>query len=292
MVSRLRECATVKTGCKGKAETHNRINPTEMEDQTERLAVTQGEQLGTIVRWVFPRPAQKTTFLDEWDSDLLGETILPTGEATQQHTMASGRLMDKRTLDGVVLDNFEGGIDDPGPTATALPASQKVAINYNRDGSTTNRGLTLGKLIVAKSKFGLNEVYGQYQKLAGDKLVMAVGQDQLDDLLFDVEQVGNADYNKVKALVDGEVDYFMGIYFKRVQFLTRTDVGGGVLADSCPMWVKSLVKFNIWRDFRSRISIRDDLSEAIQIRSKVMVGACRLQEEGVVIVDCHINGTP
>lgn len=283
--SRLRQYATVKTGCSGKSQAHRKIQSANMTDATGRLLPTTGQELALEQRYLFPRKATLTTLMDEDDASELDLQVAPTGEIGMQHAMAAGRKIDDIFIAGILGTNLEG-IEDS-MTSVVLPASQYVAVNYRRDGGSGNLGLTIAKIAQGKGKFAKAEIYGQEQKQAGAKLCMAVSQDELNDLLLDAQQVGSADYNNVKALVDGEVDYFMGVRFLRTERLPATAPSGGKIIRTCPMWVSSMVHLDFWYDVATKIAVRDDLSEAIQIRSKIKVGACRKQEEGVVGIYCE-----
>lgn len=50
--------------------------------------------------------------------------------------------------------------------------------------------------------------------------------------------------------------------------------------------MKSKAQFGIWNDFKVKLSVRDDMEEALQIRAKFACGATRLQEEGFVKILC------
>ena len=50
--------------------------------------------------------------------------------------------------------------------------------------------------------------------------------------------------------------------------------------------MKSRAQFGLWNDFKVKISVRDDLDEALQIRAKFACGATRLEEKGFVKVLC------
>ncbi len=95
-------------------------------------------------------------------------------------------------------------------------------------------------------------------------------------------EVSSYDFNNVKALVEGKIDTFMGFKFIRTQRLPKTEEG----VRSCLAWVKSKAQFGIWNDFKVKLSVRDDMEEALQIRAKFACGATRLQEEGFVKILC------
>lgn len=274
--SRFQKYATVKTGCTGKSAAHRKIQVTEMSDVTGRIQPTVGEELGLEQRYIFPRKAQKATLIDEDDAATLGLAVAPTGDIAMQHRMAAGRKIDKIFLDGISGDNLEG-VEDTMSTI-ALPSSQLVLVNYGG----SNSGLTLGKLIRAKGIFGENEVYGQDQHEDGARLCMAVSQKQLDNLLEDVTQTGSADYNKVQALVNGEVDYFMGIHFIRSEQIGLAAAG----IRNCPVWINTGVYLDFWYDVKTSIDVLATQSQAIQVYSRIKVGAARKDEDSVVLVRC------
>jgi hypothetical protein len=288
MQSRFKAFATVKTGCTGKSQAHRKINKAEMTDVTGRLQPTQGQELELLHRYLFPRKASLATIIDEDDAAELDLAVAPTGEVSTQHQAAANRKLDDIFISGIIGNNLEGLEDSM--TTVALPAAQSIAVNYHRDGTSANVGLTLAKLVRAKGRFGKLEVYGQEARDAGAKLCMAVSQDELDNLLYDVTQTGNADYNKVKALVDGEVDYFMGITFMRSERLPVTAVANSKFTRTCPMWVSNGVHLDFWYDVKTAIDILPTRSQAVQVYSRIRVGACRKDEDRVVLVLCEQDG--
>jgi hypothetical protein len=296
--SRFRAYADVKTGVLGKSHAFKKIQKREMTDVTGRLQDTNPEEQTFEYRYIMPRKAQLATILDEDDASELGLGVAPTGDITMEHESAAARKLDDYFIAGILGSNLEGAEDNI--QSIALPDTQIIPVNYRRDGSTTNTGLTLAKLIRGKGRFGKLEVYGQGIDKAGAKVCMAVSQDELDNLLFDVEQTGSADYNKVKALVEGEVDYFMGIHFLRTERLPFASagtlvktmagtvaVGSGKIARSCPMWVNTGVRLAFWNEVRTNIDILPGKSQAIQIFSRMRVNSCRKDEINVVNVLCE-----
>lgn len=286
--SRFRAYATIKTGCTGKSQAHRKVTKEEMEDHTGRIQDTHGREMALLHRYVFPRKASLATYLDEDDAGELDLGVAPTGEIITQHQGAAQRKVDDIFIAGIVGTNYEGAEDN---IATVdLPSTQKVLVTYHRDGTSTNCGLTLGKLIKAKGMFGKNEVYGQDNKDLGGQLCMAISQDELDNLLYDVEKTGSADYNNVKALVQGEVDSFLGIKFIRSERLPYTGPSNNKIIRTCPMWVSSGVQLDFWYDTKTSIDVLPTKSQAIQVYSRLKVGCGRKDEDRVVLVYCEQDG--
>ena len=161
----------------------------------------------------------------------------------------------------------------PRPTSTALPASQKVAVNYVESGTAANSGLTIAKLRRAKFILDSNEVDEEEER------IIVVSAKQLQDLLRTTE-VTSADYNTVRALVDGAVNTFMGFKFRRTQLLpVATNVR------SCYAYVKSGIVL-AERGLKTHMDVRTDLSHSLQIRSVASLGATRMEEKKVVEIAC------
>tara|TARA_R110000787_G_scaffold193422_3_gene304976 strand:+ start:142 stop:1041 length:900 start_codon:yes stop_codon:yes gene_type:complete len=264
-------CAMLDT-IRGKEKRYNQLDQSTMRQITARNEPTVASEIDTELRWCRPKFYEKTTLLDEWDDQLLGDVVLPTSHISQSHNMAYSR-----TCDQVLIDGLEGGAitGEDGTTTTTVPSTQEVVVNL----SGSSEGLTVGKMIEAKSILGKNEIYEAQNPM--DALIGAVTQAQLDDLLA-ITQITSVDYNGVKALVEGKVDTFMGFLFKRSELLTlvaATDVrtaifyakSGVILADG---------------QTSTKLSVRDDLSESLQIRTKASIGSTRLEEKKIVLVYC------
>lgn len=285
MQSRFRAWATVKTGCTGKSQAHRKIETADMTDVTGRLQATVGQELGIQHRYIFPRKASLATVLDEDDANDLDLAVAPTGEIITQHAAAAMRKLDDIFLAGIMGTNYEG-LED---SMSSVSVTNTVDVHYDRLGGGNESGLTLAKLLQAKGLLAKAEVYGQNQKDSGAKLCMAVTQEQLDDLMqLSTNVVGSIDYNRVRALVEGEVDYFCGINFIRTERLASKTEDGHLMV-VCPMWVSTGVHLDFWYDVKTSIDVLPTVSQAIQVYSRIKAGACRKSESDVILVECHTH---
>ena len=285
MQSRFRMYAEVKPGLVGKSTTFKKIQKREMRDVTGRLQPNVGEEQLFEHRYLFPKKADLTTILDVDDASELGLQVAPTGEISMEHNSAAMRKLDDYFISGILGTNYEGSEDNI--QTVTLPESQIVAVNYRTDGGSANTGLTLSKLIQGKGLFGINEVYGQDVEEGGGQICMAVSQQELNNLLENVAQIGSNQYNDVKALVSGTVSEFMGIRFLRTQRLPRTTPSGGLIVRSCPMWISTGVRIGFWNDVTTRIDELTNPAGAIQIYSSLRANAHRKDEDRVVNVLCE-----
>jgi hypothetical protein len=260
--SRLREYVTIDT-VNGKEKTYNQINEIAMREITSRSGTTTEQDIPLAKRWIREKGYDSVNLFDEFDEHLLGSIVLPSSQIVQAHGMAY-----KRTCDQVVIDALGGSAISgaEGTTLTALPAGQKVAA-----GGT---GLTLAKLIAAKSLFGKNDVDEE------EELILVHTQSQLDDLLNNVNEVKSSDFNQVKALVDGTLDRFMGFKFVRSQRLPKASTTRRIFAYAKSGIVLSDAGHKVMMD------IRPDRNHALQVRSVARLGAVRLEEKKVVEISC------
>ena len=197
--------------------------------------------------------------------------IDPTSTYAKAAANAMGRAIDEVIVDAIRGTSFTG---ETGSTQVTLPAGQKIAVGA--------AGLTLQKLISAKKLMDSADIdnEGRY---------IAVTSEQLEDLLNNTT-VTSADFNSVKALVQGELETFLGFNFIRVDglridgtkilpFITGSD--RAVVA-----WQKEQVVLGIGAQPQARITERADKNYATQVFYSMSVGAARMQEVGVVEIAC------
>jgi len=267
--SRIRNYVKLDT-ISGKEKRYSQIGKAVMNLITTRSGATSPTEVPLAQRWVRPRGYDTTALFDEFDTDLLGSVTQPTGETVQAQAMAYGRTCDQVLIDALTGTAYTG---ETGTTATDLPDTQKVDVDYVESGNAANSGLTIGKLRQAKYILDHNEVDDM------DPRFVVVSAKQLQDLLQTTE-VTSHDYNTVRALVNGQIDTFLGFKFIRTELLAlsgtiRTVIAyaksGAVLADA---------------GRKVHMDVREDLRHSLQIRTVAQLGATRLEEEKVVAIAC------
>jgi hypothetical protein len=192
--------------------------------------------------------------------------IDPTSPYAVNGAYALGRSMDDLIIEAALGTSKTG---ENGDTNTVFDTvGQQIA--------NAGAGLTIAKLREAKKILMQNEVDPSV-----DQLYMAVTAKQLDNLLGTTE-VTSSDFNTVKALVQGDVDTFMGFKFVHIE---RLPVDGSshrrVIA-----WAKSGLHLGMWNDITTKISERADKSYANQVYVKGTFGATRTEEKKVVEILC------
>ena len=199
------------------------------------------------------------------DPDKVRTLTDPTSSYARAAAMAMGR-----SVDDVIITAATGtaSTGKAGTTSTSLPSGQKVA--------HASGGLTKAKLLSAKKILDANSVDPSIQRY------MIVSPDQMEDLLG-INEVASADFNTVRALVQGDVDTYMGFKFITSNRLgTDSDGNRQVLA-----FASDGIKLAIGKDITSRIDERSDKSYSTQIYYCMDIGATRMEEEKVVEIACQ-----
>jgi len=267
--SRLREYVTLDS-IQGKEKSYNQLDVASMALITDRSVTTRITDQVMAKRWARTQQYDTAKLIDEWDEALLGDVVLPTSPIVQSHGAAYSRTCDKVIIDALGGTAATGAT---GSTNTALPSTQKVAVNYVESGTAANSGLTIAKLRAAKFILDSNDVDEEEER------IIVVSAKQLQDLLRTTE-VTSGDYNTVRALVDGSLNTYMGFKFRRSQQLPKATAVRSVY-----VYVKSGVVL-AERGLKTHMDVRADLSHSLQIRSVASLGAVRMEEKKVVEIAC------
>jgi hypothetical protein len=204
--------------------------------------------------------------------DKIRTLIDPTSPYAQNASYALGRKMDEIIIEAAFGTAYTG---KTGASTVSFPASQQIAVDYVESGSAANSGLTIGKLRYAKQILDQNEVDPDEPR------IIVCTAKQINDLLRTTE-ITSSDYNTVKALVQGDVNSFMGFEFLRTE-LVATDSSSyrRVIAYS-----KSGLLCAMGMDINVDIGPRRDKRNSTQVYCSATFGATRMEEEKVVEIKC------
>ena len=260
--SRLRDAVRTET-VTGKSHFFERIGDTAALKRTSRHSDTP--------RVDTPHSRRKVT-MDDYDwADLIDQEdkvrmlISPQSEYAMSGAWAMGRAMDDAIISAASGNAF-GGVS--GGTTVALPSGQKIV--------HASAGLTLTKLISAK------EVLDAADTDPDEPRYMVVSAKQLSDLLGSTT-ITSADFNSVNALVQGELDTFLGFNFIRSERLETDSNSDRLVLGFC----QSAIGLALGRDIETRISERADKNYATQVFLSMTIGATRVEDEKVVQIACQ-----
>ena len=259
--SRLRPYVRVESGVVGKNAFFDQLSATAAVKRTSRHADT------PLVNT--PHSRRRVSLYDYDWADLVDnmdvKKILtdPTSSYAVNARNAMNRSQDDEII-AAALATCYGGVD--GSTSYAFDTSNKQI-------AAASAGLTVAKLRSAKQMLDGDEVDEEDR-------VCVIGSKQLQDLLGTTE-VTSADYNSVKALVDGNVDTFMGFKFIRSERLSLSSS-----TRKCIAYQKNSLLLAVGLDVIVDVGPRRDKNMAIQVYLGMSIGATRMDEKGVVEIDC------
>lgn len=197
------------------------------------------------------------------DQDKVRMLIDPTSSYAQAAAAAMGRAMDDVIITAALGTAFTG---ETGSTSTSFAAANQIA-NGSAD-------MSVAKLIQAKKILDLADVDPSIPRY------IAVGPNQIEALL-NTTSVTSSDFNTVKALVQGEIDTFMGF-----KFIVTNRLSLASNIRSCFAWAEDGIALGIGKDVSARIDERADKGYATQVYYCMSVGATRMEESKIVQIDC------
>ena len=214
-------------------------------------------------RWLSTKTFYWSALIDK--EDLLRILIDPQSEYARAAAWAMGR-----NIDQVLINAFDATVTT-GENADGTQAFD----TSNQQIAAGSAGLTIDKLRQAKQKLDVNEVD------PGLRRYFLCSSKQIENLLGTTE-VTNADYNTVRALMQGEVNTYMGFNFIRSELLDKS----GNNRD-CYAVVEDCMRLGIGRDILTKMSeVNTLVSHPTQIYFEMDLGAVRVQETNIVKVIC------
>lgn len=217
--------------------------------------------------------------------DRLRMLINPDGPYTANAVMAFNRRKDDIIIDAALGNAYTG---HEGNTAVPFPQSQYFD-NATINADTGSEKITIALLAEINELFWNNDVDEE------EPIVMAVAPNSISTLIQD-DKVGSVDFNTVKALVQGDIDTFMGIKFIRttrlpVRLKTPGTPANGYLRTNL-VWVKSGLLMAKGQDVKVDIDNRPDKKNSTQIMVTMDVGATRMEERKVIAFETLEMKTP
>ncbi len=220
-------------------------------------------------RRLTPADYNTATLLD--NADQLKMLIDPRSPYANAQAMELGR-----TKDDIIIAAALGSVST-GQTGSTTVAFKDDSRSMNGDGTITALGtlassgtetdITLTKILAMMNLFNEEDVDVDIPKY------WCVSPREIQ-IMLDITEIGSADFNTVKTLVQGKVDSFMG--FKWV-WSTRLPLDVASEATTRTFaWAEDGIILGTAEGITSRITERDDKNYSVQVYSEMSAGAIRL----------------
>ena len=306
--TRLRNLVSQKLDCSGIAEFIDRIGGATAENKNARFADSPVQSIAHQRRRVTARPYHAGFFVEGFDQRRMNYDVFqPYAEAT---SMAMARKMDEIIVDaafGSAYQSESGAMDGATEVVWSTSSSettlsgktigdQFIAVDFAY-GSTPNANtkgmvnaggdytLSIDKLLRARRILAQNEA-DQYDEGGNPLYVCVCSQSQIEALLHSTA-IQSIDYNNVRALVEGETNFFAGFQFIKYENLpTNVTMTGGDTGEQVLAFHPAGLSLCVWMDPVTKIEPRADKSFTPYAYFEMDMGATRVWEEMVVQIDC------
>lgn len=260
--SRLRNTVTVKSGVVGEEVYMDQITAFDMIARGSRLSATDPTTVDYQRRRIALENFYQAKGIDKIDD--VRTLADPTSAVVRSGVAGAGRKIDDLIIAAALGTAYTGKV---GGTSVVFPTSTQQIVH-------ASTGMTLAKWLTAL------EILNRADVDPSDEKYLVIGSQQLTNLLNTTE-IKSADFNSIKALVQGQIDTFLGCKIIRSERLPKVSTTRSVL-----MYTKTGVGLAIGRDVTSRIDELPTNHYAKQLYFSMQMGASRLEESKVVEIQC------
>lgn len=231
-------------------------------------------------------------YIDTWDKIKMLKD--PTSDTIRMAVAALNRAIDERVLQAAYAIAYTGKDGDVAVNyydvgECRLIASDGTAIAAGSDFSTAgtvSTGLTLAKIALIGSLMDDASVPME------DRYIVA-NTDQKWYLLGSTKAT-STDYASVKALVNGQINTFMGFTFKWLPSdrFTANSTYTTYPAWNCVAYQKSAMLLGMAKDIITTVDTIPQKTNSVLAQAEMFVGAVRLQGPGCILIPLLKSPTP
>jgi hypothetical protein len=150
--------------------------------------------------------------------------------------------------------------------------------------ASAGRPLSIDKLLKARRILSENEA-DQYDEGGNPLYFIVCSAAQIEALLHST-RVQSSDYNNIRALVEGQTNYFAGFQFIRYESMPVAGSGATQVEKVLAFHPQGLA-FCSWMDPVTEIERRSDKSFVPYAYFEMDIGATRVWEEMVIEIECY-----
>lgn len=262
----------------GEGKRYQKLPSVDARQITTRFGDTDPEDIDVEFRWLYVNFKDSAHRVDRREAMQLGSVGGPHSQILRLQLAAALRDRDKTLIDGI-RGNAQTG--KTGGTAVALPADQKIAVDFSSAG--TNNNMPFEKLLEVMRLMGVKNVAGQDVDQVSPVTVI-ISHNQVASLLKQPE-LTSIDYSEIRRLHSGQVINFMGMAIRAVT-PDLLPYDSGTKVRSCYAFARDSVVFGIAENPQAWVDELPTKRHDIQLRTEWGWGCSRLDEEGVIEIAC------
>jgi len=214
------------------------------------------------------------TMVDYHDARLLdrGDELRMLSDPKSAYTIAAAQAL-ARQIDTVIATNIVGTAyyGETGSSSVTLGTDLISGISHIAGTPST---LTIARLTLAKQILDLEDVEPEDRFI----VINPYGLQQL----LGTTQITSSDYNSVKALVQGQIDTFLGF-----KFIVSNVLSASGTTTTCFAMQRYGFALAMGSEPLVRTDERNDLSYSWQVYYELNIGGVRLEEARVVKIDVN-----
>jgi hypothetical protein len=235
------------------------IGVTAMNRRTGRHADTEYNDTPHSRRWLYSEPYDVADLVDK--ADKVRVLSDPTSRYAMSFQKAAGRQ-----IDDIIIAAFFASVNTGrnGGTPVAFP----TATHHILERSTN---FELAKVVEA------TRILNESEEDEEEERFIAPSAANLEFFLVNVTQVQSIDTNTVRALVQGEINTFVGLEWIRSE---RTSKVGDIR--SIPVWQKTAMMLGMAEEAEGSIDRLPQKRNSIQVMIQMDAGSIRMRDTGVV----------
>lgn len=260
------------------------LDEDELNVRTARFADTEFSGIQRSKRFLQGLPYPKAIPVDTIDQ--LRSLNDPLNSITMSMGAMNNRKKDKIIMAaaiGSALERTGNGSGNYTHSTVTFDTTNQVV---GQDVGNTNSGLNIDKLLRARRILADNSVMG-------GRLILVASETDKETLLANATEVQSVDTSRVRALVDGEIDYYGGfnfVWLPTSYFTTGADVGAtGDTVRYCFAFEEGTLYTGYNAPIQRRVSERSDKNYIVQAWTNMEFGATRMVDDALVRIDCFVS---
>jgi len=272
--SKMRNKVRLETVSRAENAYFDRLGEADCQEITSRHGDTPLNEIPHSRRRLTPADYNTATLID--NADQLKMLIDPRSPYARAQAMELGRKTDDVIIAGAFADAVTG------KAGTGTVTFQSDSVSINGDGTVTTLGtlavsgtevdMSLNKMLLMMEIFNLADVDPDIPKH------WMIAPKTVRDML-QLTQVGSADYNTVKAIVEGKVEYWGGFNYFWSNRITKDAASSAAYRSLA--WAQDGIILGQAEGIMSRITERADKNYSMQVYSEMSIGAIRLDGDKV-----------
>ena len=248
----------------GEDRAFDQIGSVSMTELTDRHGDTSYVQTPHRRRWVTPTPRTVADLIDRPD-------MVRTLNDTQNAYVRSFAAAIGREQDMTIINAVEATAKSGKAGTSNVSFDSNMVVPADLETTSTDAPLTVDKLRRAKRLLD--------ERDAGDMRTIVVSPAQMENLLG-ITEATSSDFNTVKALVNGEINEFLGFKFITTSLMPDNKVY---------FWDEAGMLLGVAQDPMFKIDEVPTKNYSTSVYASVDIGAVRMEESRVGRMDVDSN---